>query len=153
MREDIKEILTNFFEQTETDNLTASYYPAFFSGLKLKAGFRRGAAAKIPWVAFLGKDQKVMNGIFPVYYFFKEDHRLVLAYGISEAEKPNKNWKVEAGTKTITQYFRQFGKEPYKYGLSYVYQVYDTNKDLDWNKIETDLDHLIANYKLIMQAK
>jgi 5-methylcytosine-specific restriction protein B len=131
MREDIKEILTNFFEQTETDNLTASHYPAFFSALKLKAGFGRGAAAKIPWVAFLGKDQKVMNGIFPVYYFFKEDQRLVLAYGISEAEIPNKNWNIPSGTKTITQYFRQFGKEPYKYGLSYVYQVYDTNKDLD----------------------
>lgn len=153
MREDVKEILTTFFAQIETDNLATSIYPRFYSGLKLKVGFGVGNVAKIPWVAFLGKDQKVMNGIFPVYYFFKEDHKLILAYGISEAEKPNKNWNVDAGTKTITQYFRQFDKEPYKYRLSYVYQVFDTHKDLDWNKIETDLDRLIANYKLIMQAK
>lgn len=147
MKEDIKEILPAFFAQTETDNLAVSHYPAFYSGLKLKAGFGIGRVARIAWIAFLAKDQKVTNGIFPVFYFFKEDHKLILAYGISEKEKPSKNWNVPSGTKTITQYFRQFGKVPHTFGLSYFYEVYNTNLDLDYNKIESDLDNLIASYK------
>ena len=153
MKEDINVILPVFFAQSETDNLVAKHYPTFYSGLKLKAGFGKGRVASISWIAFLAKDQKVTNGIFPVFYFFKEDHKLILAYGISEKEKPNKNWNVPPDTKTITRYFHQFGKEPYKYGLSYVYEVYDTNKDLVFNKIENDLDNLIAYYKKILQSK
>jgi len=152
MREDVKEILTTFFAQTKTDNLATSIYPPFYSGLKLKVGFGVGNVARIPWVAFLGKDQKVMNGIFPVYYFFKEHQRLILAYGISESEKPDKRWLVSPRIETVLIYFKKEGKEPNKYGLSYVYEAYDTNKELDWKKIETDLQNLIANYKLIMQA-
>ena len=152
MTEDIKEILINFFEQTETDNLTVNHYPALLSELKLKVGFGKGNIAKIPWIAFLGKDQKVTNGIFPVYYFFKEQHKLILAYGISETEIPKTNWLVSPRAETISTYFKNEGKEPHKYGLSYVYEVYDTNMDLDWKKMETDLQNLIAYYKLIMQA-
>ena len=153
MREDIKEILTKFFAQTETDNLATSHYTRFYSGLKLKAGFGVGRVAQIPWIAFLANEQKVMNGIFPVFYFFKEQHKLILAYGISEKEKPTKNWNAPSGTKTIMQYFRQFGIAPHAFGLSYVYEVYNTNLDLDYNKIESDLDNLIGYYKKIMQPK
>jgi 5-methylcytosine-specific restriction protein B len=153
MREDIKVILPAFFAQTETDSLATSHYPRFYSGLNLKAGFGQGRVARIAWIAFLGKDQKVTNGIFPVFYFFKQEHKLILAYGISEQEKPNKNWNVPPGTKTIMQYFRQFGKVPHTYGLSYVYEVYNTNLDLNYNEIESDLDKLIAYYKKIMQPK
>ena len=88
MNENIKEILTVFFAQTETESLATRQYPSLYSGLKLQAGFGIGVAAKIPWIAFLGKDQKVTNGIFPVFYFFKENHKLILAYAISEAEIP-----------------------------------------------------------------
>ena len=102
MKEDIKVILSAFFSQSETDNLVARHYPAFYSGLKLKAGFGKGRVARISWIAFLDKDQKVTNGIFPVFYFFKEDHKLILAYGISEKEKPNKSWNAPSGTKTIS---------------------------------------------------
>ena len=153
MKENIKEILSSFFEQTETDNLTANHFPSFYSGLKLKVGFGKGNVAKIPWITFLGIGQKPQNGIFPVYYFFKEQKKLILAYGISETEKPQKNWLVDSETKTIAKYFNSFGITPYKYGLSYVYEVYDSNKNLDWNKIEIDLDTLIEKYKKNMQTK
>ena len=152
MREDIKDILTNFFEQVKTDDHTTSNFPAVYSGLEMKVGYGFGRTAKIPWITFLGKEQSPQNGIFPVYYFFKEDHKLILAYGISETEKPNKNWLISPRAETVFNYFKQEGKEPHKYGLSYVYEVYDTNKDIDWNKIETDLQNLIAYYKLVMQA-
>ena len=153
MKEDIKVILTAFFSQSETDNLVARDYPVFYSGLKLKAGFGIGKVAKISWIAFLAKDQKVTNGIFPVYYFFKEHQRLILAYGISETEKPDKRWLVSPRIETISSYFKKEGKQPNKYGLSYVYEVYDTKQHLDWKKVEADLQQLIAYYKLIMQIK
>ena len=91
MKEDIKEILSSFFKQSSTDNLSSKHFPPFYSGLKLKVGFGKGNAAKISWITFLGKDQKPQNGIFPVYYFFKEHHKLILAYGISETNIPNRN--------------------------------------------------------------
>lgn len=153
MRDDLKTILTNFFDQAETNDIGTSQYPRFYSGLLLKVGFGVGRPAQIPWIAFLAKDQKVMNGIFPVYYFFKEHHKLILAYGISEAEKPNKFWKIPVGSKTILQYFHQFGKQPYKYGLSYVFKVYNSSMDMDWEKMNTELNDLLSQYKQLMQIR
>lgn len=153
MKENIKEILSAFFEQTESDNLTANHFPSSYSGLKLKVGFGKGNVAKIPWITFLAIGQTPQNGIFPVYYFFKEQKKLILAYGISETEKPQKNWLVDSETKTISKYFLRLGITPHRYGLSYVYEVYDLNKNLDWDKIEIDLDALIEKYKNIMQTK
>jgi len=153
MRKDIKEILTTFFEQVENDNQTTSNFPSVYSGLEMKVGFGYGRTAKIPWITFLGKEQSPQNGIFPVFYFFKEHQKLILAFGISETEKPNKSWFADSSIKTISQYFHQFGIVPYKYGLSYVYHVYDTKENLEWEIIEMDLDSLIKKYKTILEIK
>ncbi len=153
MREDIKEILSSFLDQVKKNNHTTNHYPSFYAGLKLKVGFGVGKTAKIPWITFLGENQEPQNGIFPVYYFFKENHKLILAYGISETNIPKRNWPVSPGTKTIVKYFKSFGIAPHKYGLSYVYEVYSTSEDFDWNKIEIDLNALIEKYKKIMQSK
>jgi 5-methylcytosine-specific restriction protein B len=147
MRENLKEIFTSFFDQTKTDHLASSHFPSHYEGVKLKVGFGVGNVARIPWIAFLAKDQKVTNGIFPVYYYFKEQDKLILAYGISETEIPKKSWFTDARKKTVAQYFHQFRIEPYKYGLSYVYEVYDTTKPFDWKKMEDDLHNLIHVYK------
>ena len=152
MQEDIQEILGSFFDQTKTDNLKTNHFPTEYLNIKLKVGFGRGNVARIPWIAFLGKEQKPMKGIFPVYYFFKEQNTLILAYGISEANEPPRSWLIDSHVQTISQYFHQFGIKPHKYGLSHVYEVYNTNKDLDWNKIEMDLHSLIQQYKKIMLA-
>jgi len=153
MKEDIKEILSSFLDQVEKNNHATNHYPSFYAGLKLKVGFGVGKTAKIPWITFLGQNQEPQNGIFPVYYFFKENHKLILAYGISETNIPKRNWFVSPGIKTIAKYFNSFGITPHKYGFSYVYEVYSTYKDLDWNKIEIDLDNLIDRYKKILQTK
>jgi hypothetical protein len=60
-------------------------------------------------------------------------------------------WYVPLGTKTVAQYFNRIGIKPYKYGSSNVYEAYDTNKELDWDKIEIDLDTLIEKYKEILK--
>jgi len=153
MQEDIKAILATFFEQVETGSHLTSHYPSTYSGLRLDVGFGIGKDANIPWIAFLGDGQTVQNGIFPVFYFFKNDHKLILAYGISEKNKPKKLWFVPPNTKTIKQYFDSLHKTPHKYHYSYVYEIYSTYKDLDYVKIEADLNRLIARYIKIMQLK
>jgi 5-methylcytosine-specific restriction protein B len=153
MQEDLKEILVSFFAQSATGNLSPSHFPSFYSGLKLKVGFGVGRIAKISWITFLGKDQEPQDGIFPVYYFFKEHYKLILAYGISETNTPRRNWIIEPGTKTVVEYFKTIGITPYKYGSSYVYQIYDTIHDLKWKKMEMDLDNLLEKYKQILQTQ
>ena len=129
MKEDIKEILNTFFDQIEIDDHTTNAFPSFYSGLQLKVGFGFGKTAKVPWISFLGKGQEPQNGIFPVYYFFKENYRLILAYGISEENIPKLKWPVTPIMKTINTYFKERGLKAYEYGLSYVYKTYDVNKE------------------------
>lgn len=153
MREDLKEILTTFFTQVESGDHSTLHFPDYYNGLQLKVGFGFGNTAKIPWITFLGPEQTPQEGIFPVYYFFKQQHKLILAYGISETKRPSKSWLAPLGTQTLTQYFRSFNLTPYKYGLSYIYAVYNTIKDLDYEKVKTDLDDLIRHYKKLFQQK
>ena len=72
MKEDIKQILSAFFAQTETDSISTKLYPDLYSDLELQAGFGFGKPARIPWIAFLGKNQKVTDGIFPVFISSKK---------------------------------------------------------------------------------
>lgn len=153
MQEDIKEILTTFFNQIENGGHSTNHYPQSYSSLELKIGFGIGKDANIPWVAFLGEGQTVQDGIFPVFYFFKNYHKIVLAYGVSEANKPKRNWFVPPNTKTVKQYFESLHINPHKYHYSYIYEVYSTYRDLDFEKIKTDLDRLILRYKKIIQLK
>lgn len=152
MTEDIKEILITFLEQSKTKDLTTGQYPQFYSGLRMKAGFGGGQPAKIFWITFLGKDQEPQNGIFPVYYLFKEHKKLVLAYGISETEKSQSNWLLSPRSATVNKYFNESGFTPYKYGDSFVFEVYDINRELNWEKIEEDLKTILQYYKLLMQT-
>ncbi len=153
MQEDLQEILISFFARSATGNLSLNRFPHFYSGLKLKVGFGVGRIAKVSWITFLGKEQEPQNGIFPVYYFFKEHYKLVLAYGISETNTPKNKWVIDNGTETVTEYFKKLSITPHKYGSSYVYQVYDTTHDLNWKKMEMDLDILLEKYKQILLTK
>jgi 5-methylcytosine-specific restriction enzyme B len=150
MKDDIKEILSEFLDQTEKNDHRTNHYPSSYCDLELKVGFGIGRDARIPWVAFLGKHQTPQEGIFPVFYFFKEYHKLILAYGISETKRPKRNWIVPLKTKTVIDYFKNLGLSPHKYHQSYVYEVYSTIKDLDWKRVETDLVNLITKYKGIV---
>ena len=150
MKEGIREILSRFFEQVENADHSTNHFPSFFADLKLKVGFGIGNTARIPWITFLGKGQEPQNGIFPVYYFFKDYNRMILAYGVSEENSPMLRWPITPIMKTISTYFKERGKKPYKYGLSYVYKTYDINKKLDWKQIEEDIETLISKYKTIL---
>ena len=125
---------------------TASYL-ATYDDLKMDVGFGFGRPTFIPWIAFLAPGQTVMDGIFPVFYFFKKLHYVILAYGISEENIPFMSWRAPSKVQTVEQFFKTKNKVPAKYHNSYVFRPYTTLKDLDYNQMETDLQTLIKDYK------
>jgi 5-methylcytosine-specific restriction protein B len=145
MEDNIKEILSEFLEQAKTTNLKTKQFPRSLMGFKLKVSFGQGNSAKIPWISFLGENQTTSNGIYPVYLYFKEYEKLILAYGISEENKPRLEWDVN--TSTIYEYFEKGNHKADRYGDSYIFKVYNTDRQLDWNEIELDLEQLLQEYQ------
>jgi 5-methylcytosine-specific restriction protein B len=151
MKEDIREILDNFLKQAKTDNLKTSDYPRYYSDLILKVSFGQGTPARIPWISFLGNNQKTSQGIYPVYHYHKKIDKLILAYGISETYKPKISWNLPKDSQKIKDYFESLGTKPERYGDSFVFNVYNTQSPLDWNQIENDLSQIIREYKEVLQ--
>jgi 5-methylcytosine-specific restriction enzyme B len=148
MNTDIKEILPEFLKQAKTTNLRTNHFPKIFNGLNLKVSFGKGNSAKIPWISFLGGGQTTNKGIYPVYLFYKEAQKLILAYGVSEENKAVLDWNLKV--ETIKDYFGRYNLTPERYGNSYVYKVYDTNAALDWIDIEKDLTQIFDEYKNLL---
>lgn len=146
----IAEMLKQFLEQATTEKLTTKNYLKNYDGLKIKVSFGQGVVARIPWISFLGNGQTTSEGIFPVFLFYKEYDRLILAYGISETKKPNIKWDLANEEKTIRNYFSQMDVVPDRYGDSFVYKAYDTSKELDFRSIGSDLENLVHKYKTIL---
>lgn len=139
-----------FLTQSLTDDIRTSKYAKSFQDLSVEISFGKGNQARVPWIAFLSAYDKVQNGIYPVYLFYKKFGLLILAYGVSETHAPNRNWQV-AEIETIEEYFKRnnLGK-PDRYRNSFVFKVYNvidgivnTNED----EINSDLNELISIYK------
>lgn len=115
--------------------------------LQVEISFGVGRASAIPWVAFLGFNQTVTNGIYPVYLYYKEKELLILAYGLSETNEAKRKWNI-TNVPTIKEYFstNNLGR-PDRYGSSYVFKAYDTTKTLNESEINSDLNKLIEVYK------
>lgn len=145
----LTETFKQFFIQAETGELQTSSYPGSYDGLVMEVGFGFGVPTHIPWIAFLAPGQTVRNGIFPVFYFFKKLHWVILAYGISEEKIPAKSWRAPLKVQTIEQFFRTKNKVPQKYHKSYVFETYNTLSDLNYQQMEDDLKRLIRHYKTL----
>lgn len=121
----------------------------FKSDLKIDISFGTGRASAIPWIAFLGFNQSVKHGIYPVYLYYKDYNIIILAYGVSETFTPLVQWKLPENTKTIREYFKEyFSKKPERYGASFIHRVYDVNNLPDEKTLEADLIKIIEEYKL-----
>jgi len=120
---------------------------SIYGGLKIEAKFGTGRASAIPWIAFLSEQDSVQDGIYPVYLYYKEKNILILAYGLSETNKPKRTWNLQS-KKTIKEYFsnNNLGVAE-KYGSSFVFKVYNINKPLNEKEIDEDLNKLISIYK------
>ncbi|MGQ1911532.1 MrcB family domain-containing protein [Marinifilum sp. RC60d5] len=146
------EQLIAFLEQAETDNLKTKHFKSDYNGLKVKVSFGQGAKAQIPWISFLGKDQKTSEGIYPVYLYIKEANTLVLAYGVSEENKPNLLWPSEARSIPILNFFiKNKLPIPKRYLNSFVFKTYDLDKELIPDTINDDLNTIISFYKSVIQ--
>ena len=156
------DILSKFVLQARGNSLETKEYPKKYGDFTLKISFGQGNAAKIPWIAFLpaGSKMTVSNGYYPCYLYFKNEGILILAYGISETERPKLNWR-----KTLLDGSTKIGdsdliKHPSRYEDSYIYkgykvkisndksvEFYSENVIVEEDTIESDLETLLEQYK------
>lgn len=146
------EEVKRFIAQAATTNLKTSHFSKSYLGLTIKVSFGQGNQAIVPWISFLGNGQKTSNGIYPVFLYYKEIQKLILAYGVSATNPAALRWDVDAPS--LSDYFKSnnFG-EARPYPNSYVYSVYDI-KELDEVTINNDLNEIIQIYmqKLVSQT-
>jgi 5-methylcytosine-specific restriction enzyme B len=144
---DMSAVLKQFLEQAETDDLTRSNYPKEHRGLRLQVGFGRGHEARIPWIAFTDANNTIQNGIYPIFLYYKREKKLVLAYGVSNPQE-TQSWPKIQSRPTIDSWFKENLKAaPERYGSFLLRAVYDTDKLLDIQRIEAELNELIKEYK------
>ena len=151
--------LSNFILQANTNDLKTNNYPKEWSDLKMRISFGMGMAARVPWIAFLAEGMQVSNGINPIYLYYKEERKLILAYGISETNESVISWPAEvlSSATTISAYF---DKPIPRYGDSFVFKTYnikiendkvvyldDNEKTLSVEDLESDLETIISYYK------
>jgi hypothetical protein len=142
-------IIQEFLKQAETGNLKKKHYPSKYRGLDVSISFGAGNPARIPWVAFLKPPNKVMDGIYPGILYYKEQDLLVITYGKSETNTSAYSWNV-TDAETIDDYFqRRWNSKPDRYGKSLIKAVFETNVDVDYERLEEELDELIDTYKLL----
>lgn len=144
---DFVEVIKRFLAQTQTGDLGKKGYPGSYQNLELKVGFGVGLATKIPWIGLIKPPNKITSGIYPIYLYYKIHEVLVLAYGISEAERPEAVWPDTDKIQTIKNWFKENkNAETIKYGSSYVKAVYHINDELNPEIIQSDLNEIIDEY-------
>jgi 5-methylcytosine-specific restriction enzyme B len=121
-------------------------HKGIYNNLEVVISFGIGRATAIPWIAYLGYQQRVQQGIYPLFLYYKEQKILILSYGVSEKNKPKKTWTEDSLT-SIGEFFNSnnLGK-PGKYGNSYVFKTYSTSRELDVQQLQKDLDKIISIY-------
>jgi len=143
---DFSEIIHKFLHQAKTDNLKTKHYQKSYKNTKVKVSFGQGNAAKIPWISFLQEPFTTSDGIYPVYLYYKNINKLILAYGRSETNKPITEWKIN-NSQSISGFFEENNYEkPDRYGDSHIFKVYDVNNLPDETKLNQDLDEIIEKY-------
>jgi len=141
--------LLRFLNQADTDNLKTKDFTRLYKlykGTKVKVGFGQGTPARVPWISFLREPNTTSNGIYPVYLYYKDIRKLILAYGVSETNKPDYKWPVDA--QPIKELFEQnnWGK-PDRYGDSLVFKIYDRDDLPNKQIIDNDLDRILELYE------
>ena len=154
----IFEILTTFVIQSKTDNLKWSSYPKEYQDLNMKVSFGQGVPARVSWISFLAPEMQTSNGFYPVYLFYKNQNKLILAYGISETSEYPTTWPDEIINNH--QKINDYIDNPPRYGDSFLFKSYnlninesivefsnDDNNKLTADNIDTDLTQIINSYK------
>lgn len=156
--ENINSILENFILQSKTNNLKVLNYPKIFADLKMKVSFGQGVPARVSWISFLAQEMQTSNGFYPVYLFYKNENKLILAYGVSETSEYPTTWASEITNNN--EQIKNYLSNPPRYGDSFLFKSYNieinNNKvsfQSDDKKIQTnenlikDLNEIIKVYK------
>ena len=148
-------VIEKFLKQAETDNLKKQGFSKKYRDFDVKLSFGVGSSAKIPWIAILCPPNTITDGIYPVYLFFKEVNKLVLAYGLSETHETANAWPDLENKQTISDWhLQEFGLKPFRYGSSLIKAVYDLKDELDADHMQKDLDQILDVYsKIIFSEK
>ena len=143
--------LVQFISQARTGNLKTKQFRSTYLDLQVKVSFGQGVEAKIPWISFLGKDQTTSKGIYPVYLYYKSVNKLILSYGVSETNVPSVSWNNPDQKENIASYFARMKLGiPERYGKSFIFQVYDSESEIDPDRSREDLTLIISEYKELL---
>lgn len=145
--------LVKFLAQAQTKNLKTLSFRNEYLGIRVKVSFGQGFPARIPWISFLGKNQRTSEGIYPGYLFYKSVNKLILSYCVSETKQPSVNWKLPDSATTIAAYFKEhdLGKAE-RYGNSFVYKVYDVESLPSETELDKDLKTILQFYKEVLET-
>ena len=143
---------------------------ASYRGLSVKASIgMTGNLSKIPWISYCAEGQETQKGIYPVLLFYgtsefikknKNDiivKKIVLAYGVSANNQPDILWGTQVEKKkTIQDAFVEWKYKTSdirinKYNSSYIYEIYDWTDNVDYDKIQQDVDSIIDIYLEIIE--
>ena len=126
----LEETITKFLRRANTNELKKVDLRDEFANLDslinenflVDLSFGQGTKSKIPWISILDREtnQVTSNGIYPVYLYYREINKLILAYGISETNQPETSWKSDVyNNQNIRNYLieNSFEKEFYHLSL------------------------------------
>ena len=144
----LPDLISRFLQQADEGvNLATSEFPNEYRGLRLKVSFGQGNFARIPWISFTGYGQRTQEGIYPVVLYYKSLGHLIVAYGLSETNRPLIEWQGLGSAPTIAEYFENnLSERPDRYGKSYVCQAFDLADELDPAAVESAIDEVIGKY-------
>lgn len=170
MEYNLRKLVASMWEHRKNRDFERKSLESYYRGLSVKASIgMTGNIAKIPWISYCAEGQETQKGIYPVLLFYgtpefiekNKNHstvkKIVLAYGVSATKTPDVLWGAEVETKkTIGESFVDWKYETSdsgikKYNSSYVYKTYDWTDDVDYDKIQNDIDALITVYLGILE--
>jgi 5-methylcytosine-specific restriction protein B len=151
---EIRSTLDDFLKQAKAGTeLATARYQKEYRGLRVKVSFGQGTISNVPWIAWLGGEEKVSEGIYPVLLFFKAERKLLLCYGVSETRAPKRRWSNIGDSQTVRDWFTAtLNREPYRYGSSYVAAVFDS-ESADIEAIRQKLHDVIEKYQQVLDQQ
>ena len=135
------QVLLSFILQCEKYNSTTvntlhrnehRYIPKDYNGLiKVESRISSQGDTRyvVPFIAFLGTNQTIKKGYYPVFLYYRKNKKLILAYGISVTNQGDSWVFTKLGINPPDTIGQVFGPEKHdtKYDTSYVHSVYDVS--------------------------
>jgi hypothetical protein len=148
--------LNKFLSQVSTGDLKTAHYPREYGSFKMKVSFGQGVQARVPWVSFVAQGMSTSNGYYPVYLYYKDISKLILAYGVSETDDFGKGWREDI--LDDAPQIKDVVAHPPRYGDSWVFRSYDVviingtaqvsfdGQPMNDDDMKVDLDLILGQY-------